>query len=78
MLVITPDNFISQDRLYFLFKEYIPLIIMKNNRNVFEAVAMEMTLEISCLANRGLEETHDIIGVNHIENENLDIQPTSP
>ena len=39
---------------------------------------MEMTLEMSCLASRGLEETHNIIGVNHIENENLDIQPTSP
>ena len=51
---------------------------MENNSNIFEAVAMEMTLEISCVVNRGLEETHDIIGANHIENENLDIQSTSP
>ena len=41
-------------------------------RNVFEAVAMQMTQEISQLTDCGLEETHNIIGVNHVENENMD------
>lgn len=47
------------------------------SKNVFEAVAMEMTREMVQLTDRGLDETHNIIRVNHVQNESLECPSTS-